>query len=60
MDAIVSWADAMGCKAPDYWDWLTGHTSHSSTILRAIRGIWGKAKCQMAVQYEYEQNDDTF
>jgi hypothetical protein len=56
--AIIDWATSKG-KGLEFW-W-SGDSMRSTIILRAIRAIWGKEKCQMDMLYDYEKNfEDTY
>ena len=54
--AILDWAASKG-KGLEFWKHVD--SERSTIILRAIRAIWGKDKCQMDVMYEYEKNLET-
>ena len=51
--AILDWAASKG-KGLEFWRY--GDSTRSTIILRAIRAIWGKEKCQMDMLYDYEKN----
>jgi hypothetical protein len=51
--AIMDWAASKG-KSLEFW--LSGDSKRSTIILRAIRAVWGKEKCQMDVQFDHEKS----
>ena len=56
--AILDWAASKG-KGLDFW-W-SGESMRPTIILRAIRAIWRKEKCQMDMLYDHEKNlKDTY
>jgi len=54
--AILDWAASKG-KGLEFWK--HSDSLRPTIILRAIRAIWKKEKCQMDVLYEYEKNLET-
>jgi hypothetical protein len=54
--AIMDWAASKG-RGLEFWK--SSNPERPTTILRAIRAVWKKEKCQMDVLYESEKNLET-
>jgi hypothetical protein len=54
--AILDWAASKG-KGLEFWK--HSDSTRPTIILRAIRAIWGKERCQMDMLYDYEKNLET-
>jgi hypothetical protein len=54
--AIMDWAESKG-KGLGFW--RSGESTRFTIILRAIRAIWKKEKCQMEMLFDSEKNLET-